>query len=218
MKQYIHIGSSPAGEDCAQVGAANYHALSKLELAAFKKGLEEKFPPPDGAYLGIKEGEVVAFYDDKNKKAVEYAFHLEANTPETWEELGMKAPRLDDPAFTETDLIPVPNATATESEREQIKRGFLKPGHILESGFKVEKVKTRWVGEVKNCDLMLEQMMKSPNCIGAIKNEFMDGRMKIGQWAIMCPACFGLNGVGLGEGLGQRYHKATDGNFYKVEG
>lgn len=216
MQEYINIGSSPCDEDCAKVGAANYHELSKLELAAFQKAIIAKCgEPPDGARLGIKDREVVCFYDPENEKATEYAFKCEGDSPATWEEVGMKAPRLDDPEFTKTELIPAPNPTATESEREQIKRGFLKPGQTLASGEKVEPRRGEWIGTAK-CDLAGTRLAArecNPN-----PNEFIDGAMKIGQWANMCPACFGKNGRGLGKGVGQRYKKATDGKFYKVEG
>lgn len=51
-----------------------------------------------------------------------------------------------------------------------------------------------------------------------ITDEFIDGKTKMGPWAIMCPRCWGVLGVGrLGTGFGQRYLK-HDGDFIKVEG
>lgn len=192
MRDYTYIGSSPCDEECAQVGAANYHELSKLELAAFKKGLEEKYKKEledTGASFGIKEGEIVCFYDTHNQKACDFAYMVEGNTPATWAELNMKAPRLDDEAFTKDELIPVPT------------------------------VKRMWMGSVPECQLGDGAAFDGvAHGHAAVTNEFIDGRLKIGQWAIMCPACFGMHGSGLGVGYGQRYKKATDGNFYKVEG
>lgn len=188
MTDYVYIGSSPCEEDCAQVGAANYHALSKLELEQFKKAIIQKMgEPPQGVELRIKEGEVVAAFDPDNEAASEWAWRCEGDAPATWEEVGMKAPRLDDPEFTKTELIAVPNP----------KKGAWLGG-----------------GTVK-CDLA-ETGHKAKEC--ELTNEFIDGATKFGPWANMCPACFGKNGRGLGMGVGQRYKKATDGNFYKVEG
>lgn len=185
MRDYINIGSTPIDEPCAQVGAANYHELSRLELAAFKKGLEEKYKKEldaSGASFGIKEGEVVCYFDDE--KSQTFAFWLEANTPENWGSLDMKAPRLDDEEFTKAELIDVP----------------------------VGGVK--WNGDVPECQM--GGMNATAHDHGPITNEFFDGKVKgFGSWAIMCPACFGMHGCGIGIGLGQRYRKAKDGNFYK---
>ncbi len=51
-----------------------------------------------------------------------------------------------------------------------------------------------------------------------IHDEFIDGRTKSGMWAIMTPENHKFYGVGLGIGLGQRYKRHEDGNWYKVEG
>lgn len=34
---------------------------------------------------------------------------------------------------------------------------------------------------------------------------FVDGKTKMGIWALMCPECYAEVGVGLGTGLGQLY-------------
>ena len=51
-------------------------------------------------------------------------------------------------------------------------------------------------------------------CNGKLTTEFIDGRTKVGFWAIMCPACHKELGVGLGIGKGQRYEmrKMKDGD------
>ena len=38
---------------------------------------------------------------------------------------------------------------------------------------------------------------------------FVEGRTIKGPWALMCPICHQLNGVGLGTGLGQKYDSKT---------
>ena len=56
--------------------------------------------------------------------------------------------------------------------------------------------KLKWLGILpKTCDL----------CQGSLKKEFIDGKTKMGPWAIMCSKCFQTSGVGLGLGHGQRY-------------
>ena len=41
----------------------------------------------------------------------------------------------------------------------------------------------------------------------AITGSFIDGKTKMGPWAIMTPSNHRINGVGLGVGLGQKYVK-----------
>lgn len=48
--------------------------------------------------------------------------------------------------------------------------------------------------------------------------EFIDGRTRMGPWAIMSPRSFAQYGVGLGTGRGQRYKRQDDGRWLKVEG
>jgi len=66
-----------------------------------------------------------------------------------------------------------------------------------------------WVGDVEEAD-----------DFGApIKDEFIDGRIETGQWAVMSPASWKMFGNGkLGTGYGQRYKKQADGKWLKVEG
>ena len=44
---------------------------------------------------------------------------------------------------------------------------------------------------------------------------FVDGRTKQGPWALMCPVCHLMDGVGLGTGRGQKYDSKT---LEKIEG
>jgi len=55
MRDYISIGSTPAGENCAQVGAADYHSTARRECRAFINQIRREFgQEPDGARLFIK--------------------------------------------------------------------------------------------------------------------------------------------------------------------
>ena len=40
-------------------------------------------------------------------------------------------------------------------------------------------------------------------------SHFIDGRTQNGNWALMCPFCHILVGVGIGPGKGQNYSSAT---------
>lgn len=187
MYDYVYIGSTPASEECAQVGAANYHRQSRVELALFKKCLEEHYKDrPEGVDFVIKEGEVCARFNSNDQKQCEYAYGCEM-APDTWEAYGVKAPRVDDEEFVKTELIPVP-----------------------ENG-------RRWLSEVGPCQLA-NTPLRARECPKTLGNEIVDGMVRGSGWALMCPACHSQNGVGLGTGKGQRYQKAVDGNFYKVEG
>lgn len=99
MRDYLTIGSVPYGEPCAQVGSDNYDRNSRLECKAFIGQITREFGfEPNGAFLMIKRfpyefgsyREVVVFYDDNYDDAVEYAFKIEANAPEFWDETALK--------------------------------------------------------------------------------------------------------------------------------
>jgi len=99
MRDYINIGPSPCDEGCVQVGANNYQSESTRECARFILQLRRVFgPEPKGALLEIKSfdhdfgayREVVCWYDDTLPESGEYAFNIEANTPENWDEEALK--------------------------------------------------------------------------------------------------------------------------------
>ena len=94
MRDYVCIGSSPAYEDCAQVGSDDYFEKSRIELRAFRNQLIRVFgEPPYGAELRIKAfphdfgtyHEVVCYFDDSEPESVEYAFRVENHAPENWD-------------------------------------------------------------------------------------------------------------------------------------
>lgn len=95
MTDYITIGSSPTEEDCAQVGSPDYQERSRNECKAFIAQLARVFGlPPEGARLTAKSfphdfgsyREVVCYYDEEKPESAVYAFKLESNTPEKWDE------------------------------------------------------------------------------------------------------------------------------------
>lgn len=187
MKDKLHLGTTPAEEECAQVGSPGYRDRARLECSQWITALTQHFgEPPDGAKFKIVSEshdfgstlEVAIEFDSDNEKAVEFAFRVEESAPTSWADYGMKAPRMDDPEFTKDELMPVP-----------------------EGGRK-------YIGAPKNCDI----------CGGSVGNEFSDAATHFGRWANMCAPCATKNARGYGTGVGQRYKKAVDGNFYKIEG
>ena len=102
LRDYIPIGSTPAGEDCAQVGTDNYAALARKECRAFIGQIIRALgSPPAGARLFIKSNphdfgtyyEVACEYerrDDEEEEENEsenYAFRCESDAPETWDNI-----------------------------------------------------------------------------------------------------------------------------------
>ena len=65
---------------------------------------------------------------------------------------------------------------------------------------------TMWMGST-TCDF----------CGKKITDKLVDGKTVEGPWAVMCPHCFTVHGVGLGIGKGQKYALDCHGNFVKVE-
>lgn len=95
MRDYITIGSTPYGEDCAQVGRNNYYEMSRIEckvftkqlLRIFGKGTEnnsivtKSFAHDFGTYR-----EVCVYFDDLDEASTNYAFNIEGDTPEFWDD------------------------------------------------------------------------------------------------------------------------------------
>jgi len=89
----IEIGSSPAEEDCAQVGSENYMARARGECKRFIELLQATFgKEPEGAWLCVKSNphdfgtylEVVVKFDPENEEAAAYAYRCEEEAPTRW--------------------------------------------------------------------------------------------------------------------------------------
>jgi len=90
MKDYITIGSAPAGEECAQVGTPNYHARAKRECLAFIKEIRKAIGlEPPLAALKVKSFEhdfgtyldVVCWFDKDDPESRDYALRCEGEAP-----------------------------------------------------------------------------------------------------------------------------------------
>jgi hypothetical protein len=99
---YMFIGPSPSNESCAQVGDPDYARNAKAECRLFIDAIRNHCGrEPEGARLltrgqGCDMGlyyEVCVQYDGSDAAARDYAFHVEANAPTTWEEGRVEPPR-----------------------------------------------------------------------------------------------------------------------------
>lgn len=59
-----------------------------------------------------------------------------------------------------------------------------------------------------NCDI----------CKGKINGDFIDGKTIDGPWAILCPTCHTIHGIGFGTGRGQQYTRIEGNLFQKTNG
>jgi hypothetical protein len=95
MKDSFSLSPTPIGEDCAQLGTSTYYEDAKLECKAFIAQLRRKFgPEPSGCRLFIKTNphdfgsyfDVNVEFDQNSEEANEYAYLVEADLPEYWDE------------------------------------------------------------------------------------------------------------------------------------
>ena len=97
MLDYIVLGSTPSSEICTQVSKTNEYLLEmREECRRYKKMLENRFPIPEGlnTFFSIKRFdhdfgtyyEVVIVFDDKNETSSRFAFFVEDNLPDSWED------------------------------------------------------------------------------------------------------------------------------------
>lgn len=95
MRDYVELGSSPAEEDCVQLGSDDYYLRSRVECAIWAAQLRRAFSNmPDGIKLGIKGfnhdfgtyHEVVAYFDDSDEEASDFAWKMQDDAPAHWDE------------------------------------------------------------------------------------------------------------------------------------
>lgn len=100
MRDYVDIGSVPSGEKCQQLGADDYDPTKAVkECRAFIAQLRRQFgPEPMSARLSVMANphdfgtyhEVVCYFDDMDEEGANYAFQLEGEMPEWWDEEALK--------------------------------------------------------------------------------------------------------------------------------
>jgi hypothetical protein len=90
----IGLGTTPRGEDCAQIGQDNYYVNCKIETRAFIAQLKRVFgEPPPSAFFDVTSCShdfgvhynVKLYYDTKNQRALDYAKRCKDETPQNWD-------------------------------------------------------------------------------------------------------------------------------------
>lgn len=95
MRDRVTLGATPYGEDCLQVGVMHYQKYARLECQRYVAQLTRQNPPPQGCRFVITSNphdfgsylEVEAEFDEDNDDQVEWAYALEGNPPEFWDEI-----------------------------------------------------------------------------------------------------------------------------------
>lgn len=95
MNEYIELGPVPANEDCAQTGDPDFRKKALQEGTRYIELLKRKFPgAPDSCGFQLKffphdfgaYAEVVVTYDPNDEASADFAYNVERNVPETWED------------------------------------------------------------------------------------------------------------------------------------
>jgi len=95
--EYLDIGSTPSGEDCAQLGSTkyDYYSLSMMELKAYANQLKRIFTDmPSGLSIVKKSNahDFGTYYElnfkwvDGDRQSERYAYEAEGRLPEYWDE------------------------------------------------------------------------------------------------------------------------------------
>lgn len=99
MTDELYLGPVPCDESCEQLGHGYDADKARKECSAYKNQLRRMFPnPPENAGFRTKSNphdfgtyfEVIVFYDDTDETSMEYAFNVERNLPESWDEEARK--------------------------------------------------------------------------------------------------------------------------------
>ena len=96
MKDFLDLSPTPTDEPCAQVGPGDYMPQMRTECNAFRAQLERAFPlaVEAGVYFRVKSNpydagsylSVQAVFDDEDEAQTEWAFTIEGELPEAWDE------------------------------------------------------------------------------------------------------------------------------------
>jgi len=128
MRDTYEIGSSPNGEDCAQVGAPNFSAQSQKECRAYKNQLERAYPNmPAGMFLKVQSSphdmgtyyDVVVVFNDESEEHETFLWGNLETGCEFWDEDARKELGLDEDADT-----PPRRMTAKELNEDPLEYAF----------------------------------------------------------------------------------------------
>lgn len=98
---YMELSPVPSDEPCIQVGSEEYfNGKDRIECRIFKKQLERMFPITEDidAYFSIRTNphdfgsyrEVAIYFNENDEIACEFAYNVEANLPERWDEIAIE--------------------------------------------------------------------------------------------------------------------------------
>lgn len=101
MAEYLTLGSVPCGEDCSQVGSADYGQRMRVEARAYVDQLYRMFPGAAEANCSFRNKgfphdfgtyhEVCVFYNPDDEASVDFAFNVEKKLPEKWDTIAQLA-------------------------------------------------------------------------------------------------------------------------------
>lgn len=96
MRDYLDLSSVPVSEPCACVGSDDYMTRARIECRAFAHQLERTFPQAveAGCSFRIKSNahdfgqylEVQVRFDDDDEHQTHWAFMIENDLPEHWDD------------------------------------------------------------------------------------------------------------------------------------
>lgn len=95
MIDYLSLGPAPIGIDPIQVGVEGYETKAKKECQKYIKLLKKKFSNiPENCSFVIKNNshdfgcyyDVNIKFDNEDKEQEKFAFYVERNLPDYWEE------------------------------------------------------------------------------------------------------------------------------------
>ena len=102
MRDYIELGASPSGEDCAQLGTPGYYERMTVEIGELRRMMERVHPVPLG-YVSARYGrkafehdfgmyyELCAYFDDRDFVSIQWALDAEELVPERWDDKARQA-------------------------------------------------------------------------------------------------------------------------------
>jgi hypothetical protein len=91
--------TTPSEEPCAQVGSPNYMRNARIEAKVLRDQIiRENGTPPEGTFLETNSNphdfgtylDVAIVFDENNEEARNYAFAVESNVPQLWDEESKK--------------------------------------------------------------------------------------------------------------------------------
>ena len=96
MRDFLDLSPVPIDEPCALVGPGDYMPRMRAECKAFRAQLERAFPDAvaAGVYFRIRSNphdfgsylEVQAVFDDEDEAQTEWAYIIENELPEAWDD------------------------------------------------------------------------------------------------------------------------------------